>query len=207
MQIIPVINCPDRDCVRDRIRRVASFSPWVHIDVADGVFAPVALWRTPEELPPMLESFPDAHVEVHLMTQNPEDALPSWFEAGAERAVIHWEALTDRAVVSKFPDHTILLSTKVETPIEEMLPYLTPTSWVQILAVPVGYSGKPFDLSVIEKIRVLRERFPDLTIEIDGGITPKTIQLIKGAADIATSGSYIFSSPDPVAAYRELLAA
>lgn len=204
MTIIPVINCPDFSCASTRIATAAAFSPWVHVDVADGRFTTAHSWGNPEELSLLLGKFPGLHAEVHLMVEEPEQMLPTWFDAGAERVVIHWEALTDKEVCRKFPDHTIIISTKPETPIEDVLPYLSACSWTQILAVPVGYSGKAFDLSVLEKVRVLRERFPELVIEVDGGITPETLPLVKGAADIVTSGSYIFGSTDPAAAFRKL---
>jgi ribulose-phosphate 3-epimerase len=204
MTVIPVVNCPDFACASTRAYVASAFSPWIHIDVADGRFTPARSWGNPEELSLLLGRFPSLHAEVHLMVEDPESVLPAWFGAGAERVIVHWEALTDRDVHRKFPDRTIVTSTKPETPIEDMLPYLTPSSWVQILAVPVGYSGMPFDLSVLEKVRVLRERFPELVIEIDGGITLETVRLVKGVADIVTSASFIFGNPDPAAAFREL---
>lgn len=204
MQIIPVINCPDLACARKRAAIAAEFSSWVHVDVSDGRFAPLRLWNDPDELSLLLGEFPGLSAEVHLMIEEPERYLSEWFEAGAVRAVVHWEALGDKRIVSKFPSHTILLSTKVETPIEDMLPYLKSDSWVHILAVPPGPAGSPFDVSVTDKIATLRERFPELTIEVDGGITPETLKLLGGTANIALSSTYIFKNPHPAAAFKEL---
>ena len=204
MQIIPVINCPDLACARERAKIASGFSQWVHVDVCDGQFAPVRSWNSPEELSLLLGEFPGLSAEVHLMIEEPERHLSEWFEAGAARVVVHWETLGDHAIASKFPGHIIALSTKIETPIEDMLPHLVPDSWVHILAVAPGPAGQRFDPSVTGKIAVLRERYPELTIEVDGGITPETIRFLNGAANIAVSATYIFKNPDPVAAFREL---
>jgi ribulose-phosphate 3-epimerase len=51
----------------------------------------------------------------------------------------------------------------------------------------------------------LRERYPDLDIEVDGGIGPKTIQ---GAADagsnVIVAGSATFTAEDPASVIRLL---
>jgi ribulose-phosphate 3-epimerase len=204
MQIIPVINCPDLACARERAKIASGFSRWVHVDVCDGQFAPVHSWNSPEELSLLLGEFPGLSAEVHLMIEEPERCLSEWFEAGASRAVVHWETLGDHAIISKFPGHIIALSTKIETPIEDMLPYLVSDSWVHLLAVAPGPAGQRFDPSITGKIAVLRERYPELVIEVDGGITPETIRFLNGAANIAVSATYIFKNPDPAAAFREL---
>ncbi|MEK7512624.1 MAG: hypothetical protein AAB601_00300, partial [Patescibacteria group bacterium] len=152
-------------------------------------------------------AYPELKIEMHLMVEAPERALPLWFDSGADRAVVHWEALSNKWIVERYPDRVIVLGTKVETPVEDLFPYLTPTSSVLILAVPPGYSGQPFDPAVLEKIRMLGERFPGLEIEVDGGINAQTIRLVRGVADIALSASYIFKSPDPRAAFEKLTAA
>ena len=68
---------------------------------------------------------------------------------------------------------------------------------VLLLAVDPGFSGQEFQPAILEKITDLRKKFPDVTIEVDGGINPKTAkQCIEVGADVLISASYIFDSPN-----------
>ena len=50
---------------------------------------------------------------------------------------------------------------------------------------------------MLEKIKELRGMKPDLNIEVDGGVTDKTIELVdKAGANMFVSGSYIVKSED-----------
>ena len=61
-----------------------------------------------------------------------------------------------------------------------------------------GFGGQKCITSCFAKVLDLRERYPHLDIEVDGGIGPKTIQ---GAADagsnVIVAGSATFTAKDP----------
>ena len=74
-----------------------------------------------------------------------------------------------------------------------------------MLAVQPGPVGQEFLPFVCEKIKFLREEFPDAIIEVDGGMNPETAGQVKEAgADTIVSASYIFNAVDPKKAYEEL---
>jgi ribulose-phosphate 3-epimerase len=64
--------------------------------------------------------------------------------------------------------------------------------------VEPGFGGQKCITSCFAKVLDLRERYPDLDIEVDGGIGPSTI---KGAADagsnVIVAGSATFTAKDP----------
>ena len=63
------------------------------------------------------------------------------------------------------------------------------------MTVNPGFYGSPFLPEMLEKISELRKLKPSLDIEVDGGITDKTISLVdKAGANIFVSGSYIIKS-------------
>jgi ribulose-phosphate 3-epimerase len=69
----------------------------------------------------------------------------------------------------------------------------------------IGSQGQPFDTEVLERIKELKNLFPELTISIDGSVNEKTIPLLRAAgADRFVSGSAILNTEDPVAAYERL---
>jgi ribulose-phosphate 3-epimerase len=214
MEIVPVLNCADFSCVKERFALAAGWgAPWIHLDIADGKFAPVTTWNNPDELRVLLEEHPGVSAGVHLMVKDPAAVAEKWLAAGAKRLIVHVESLDGpdgeaiHAIIERCTEHgaEVMLALKPETPVSEVIPYLNLVYAVQCLAVPVGFSGQAFDGRVMEKISYLRLRNPDLTIEVDGGVTPVVAKRVKDAgADIATSGGYIFGSRDPAAAYREL---
>lgn len=105
-------------------------------------------------------------------------------------------------------DAELMLAVNPETPVENLFPYLDSLFCVQFLAVKPGFSGQKFDERIVEKILVMQERVPDITIEIDGGINPETARLAKAAgAGIIVSSSYIFDSENPQRAYENLVEA
>ena len=61
-----------------------------------------------------------------------------------------------------------------------------------------GYSGQAFIPEVLEKVRLLRERFGDsIRIEADGGVAPGTAAACRDAGfDVLVSGSSVFGSAD-----------
>ena len=152
------------------------------------------------------------HFEVHLMIEDPEKAVEHWFKAGAERVIVHLEAMRDPHFVletAKKSAGEVMLAINPSTPVDALVPYLNPPaggfSGFQILAVSPGPSGQEFNENVLEKIKFLRERAPNAIIEVDGGINPETAKLAKEAgANILVSTSYIMDSPDPKGAYEEL---
>lgn len=203
MVVIPVINCLDSECVKDKLKTIQKLgSPWVHIDIADGKFAPVMTWNKPAELVSNL------NVEVHLMVQDPEVAIRDWLKMGAKRIIVHVETIRDFNFLKNectTSGTQLMLALKPDTSIESLSSYLTQIDFIQILAVNPGWAGQKFQTSVLGKIKFLKKSKPQIKIEIDGGINPETARLVKMVgADIIVSANYIFSHQNPEAAIREL---
>lgn len=224
MNIIPVINCQDFDCVTARIglaqeflcdhgsenRTVSSGGErcWMHIDVADGGFTNgYTTWRNPAELKAWRG---DSHLsfEVHLMLTEPELAIESWLDAGVSRIIVHLEAVTSLdtlATICAGRGVELWLAIAPQTPAEKAFPYLAIVQGCQVLAVEPGKAGQAMLPGSLEKVAAIRAAFPAIPIEVDGGITPITAPLCKGAgATQVVAGSAIFNASDPTAAYRDL---
>ena len=59
--------------------------------------------------------------------------------------------------------------------------------------------------SELPKVAALRKRYPDLDIEVDGGIGPATIdQAADAGANVIVSGSAVFGAKDPADVIRQL---
>lgn len=217
MQIIPAINAPNFQTVKDLIFKAREFLPptgWIHIDVVDGIFSPASVWGNPAELKKLIVEntwLRKMNIEIHLMVMHPENVIAQWLAAGANRIIVHKEAVVDPdAVAQQCKDFgaQAMLAIKPETPVEELKPFLKRFTQFQVLAVTPGWAGQKFQAAVINKIQYIREQAPDAIIEVDGGINVETARMCKAAgADLAVAASYIFGGDNPNHAYEELQAA
>jgi ribulose-phosphate 3-epimerase len=212
MKVTPVINCQDIACVQKKIAIAKTFlaeGDWLHLDVTDGSFAAHKTWADPLEWVKLKSPFA---LEVHLMVDHPELYVDNWLVAGARRLIVHAESLTLQSISEMLSTaeryHAeVMLSSKPESEVEDILLYLKHFHLFQVLAVQPGPAGQEFLPFTEEKIRFLREEFPDATIEVDGGMNPETVRKVKDAgADTIVSSSYIFNAADPKKAYEELCA-
>ncbi|MDO8664190.1 MAG: hypothetical protein Q7K44_01415 [Candidatus Liptonbacteria bacterium] len=207
MEIIPVINCHDIECIREYVGKAGEFAEWLHLDVSDARFTFNKSWGDYSRWP---EVGSRLKLEVHLMVEEPEKEIDGWLNAGANRIIVHFEAITEETLseIKKKTDEKnveLMIAINPETPAEKLRPYFEKLSEFQILAVYPGPSGQKFQTLVADKIRFLRSEMPDAIIEVDGGMNEETAKLSKSAgADIVTSSSYIFNNPNPKAAYEKL---
>lgn len=69
---------------------------------------------------------------------------------------------------------------------------------VLIMTVEPGFGGQKFMASELPKVQAVRERYPDLNIEVDGGLGPGTIdQAADAGANVIVAGSAVFGAKDP----------
>lgn len=210
MEVIPALNCAlnDLDCIREKVRVAEHFSEWMHLDVADGRFTFNKTWGDPGAWGSIGAKL---KLEVHLMVEEPEKHARAWLEAGAKRLIVHAETLSqetaeDILAMAKEYDAEVMLSFSPETNPESAVAYLDKFSEFQILAVHPGLPSQSFLPLSLEKIKFLREKYPQAKIEVDGGINAETGRMAKKAgADIFISASYIFGNVNPEEAYKSLL--
>ncbi|OGY60732.1 MAG: hypothetical protein A3I31_02695 [Candidatus Colwellbacteria bacterium RIFCSPLOWO2_02_FULL_44_20b] len=212
--IIPAINCQDYKTAQKLATISLGFLPaggWLHLDAADGVFTPAVTWGSPSGLKELIASnseFIKLNFEAHLMVHNPEEILEEWLQAGVKRVIIHQEPMKNpKFILDLCKQYSVeaMLSIMPRTSRENFLPYLRSFPAFQVLAVSPGYAGQKFGDEALELLKFLRARVLNATIEVDGGISFENAGFVKSAgADLLTSASYIFNSPDPKTAYEDL---
>ena len=81
-------------------------------------------------------------------------------------------------------------------------------SLVLVMTVEPGFGGQAFMHDMMPKVKALRQRFPQLNVQVDGGLSAETIEAAAEAgANVIVAGSAIFQSPDPSATMQALRAA
>lgn len=69
---------------------------------------------------------------------------------------------------------------------------------VLIMTVEPGFGGQKFMAHQMPKVSTLRQRYPDLSIEVDGGLGTGTVDTAAEAgANVIVAGSAVFGAKDP----------
>lgn len=191
-KIIPAVIAKNQDELEERINKVADFIDIIQLDFMDGKFVPNNSIDFDFKLPKTNCIF-----EAHLMIENPEKWIEKHFMK-VDTILVHFESLKDPAEIinlikSKNKKAGFVLNP--ETSLEKIEKYLESLNQVLIMTVNPGFYGSPFLPEMVDKISMLRKMKTDLDIEVDGGITPETIELVdKAGANMFVSGSYIVKS-------------
>lgn len=85
---------------------------------------------------------------------------------------------------------------------------MAPPPQVLILTVEPGFGGQKFMSEKVGKCGALRQRYPSLNIQVDGGVAPSTVaDVAESGANVLVAGSAIFGAKEPGEAIATLRAA
>jgi len=211
--IAPSILSADFTRLGEEIRAVeAAGADWIHADIMDGHFVPnITFGPMVVEAVRRVTRLP---IDVHLMISEPERYIADFAKAGADYISVHVETCihlhrTVQLIRDAGARPGVVLNPA--TPLEALQWILDYADLVLVMSVNPGFGGQAFIANSIEKIQRLRQMIMEkrLTtlIEIDGGVSDKTIGNIAAAgADVFVAGSAIFGSRDYAAAIRGLRA-
>lgn len=181
-----------------------------YVAVMDGHFVPNLTFGHPivKCLRPKL---PEAYFDMHMMVSNPEKWVESMADAGANQYTFHSEATEDvPALCRKIREAGMRVGVAIKpgTPVEAILPYSDLFDVALIMTVEPGFGGQRFMQDMMSKVQLLRTKFPDMDIEVDGGVGPSTIDACAEAgANMIVSGTAVTGAPDPAHVIRCLRSA
>ena len=229
-EIIPAIIPKSFAELTDKLSKINGIIPIVQIDVCDGKFTPDASW--PNILSPdhdfvkiihEEEAFPysdELEFEIDLMVADPLAYVPQWISAGAQRIIPHIESFSSGDKALQFAkdfkeqydgDGSFLrtelgMAINIDTPNEALDIVIQELDFVQCMGISkIGYQAQPFDERVLDKIRSLKAKYPDLEISVDGGVSLESApKLILAGANRLVVGSAIFGSDDIVDTIEQL---
>ena len=227
VEIIPAILPKNYEDLKNKIALVRGIVPVVQIDICDGVFVKNISWpflstekRVDFENVDLDEYFrrilneqegmpfwEDVDFELDLMVSDAVENFDIYTKLGARRIVFHLEAVGDLKEFKNFIEGIdtyiretieIGIAINIKTPIEQIFPLVNDVDFVQCMGIDRnGFQGQEFDEKVIENIKILREKFTDLIISVDGGINFETAPLLVDAGvNRLVVGSAIFNTED-----------
>ena len=202
-RIAPSILSADFGRLADDVRAVdAAGADWIHVDVMDGQFVPNISFGLP--IVKAVRAATKLPVDVHLMIAEADRFLEQFVEAGADILSVHVEASPHlHRSLSRIRDLGAKAGVVLNphTPVQLIEPVLELADVVLVMSVNPGFGGQSFLPSVLSKLRWLRERCQERSVdlEIDGGIGPATAgSAVASGANVLVAGSAVFRA-SPVA--------
>jgi len=185
----------------------------IHVDVMDGHFVPPITFGAP-----IVTAIADrVHaaggiIDVHLMIERPERHVSEIARAGADNITVHAEATphlhyalgaireagcTAGAAISPATPADALAEVS-----EDML------DLALCMSVNPGWSAQEFIPGSLGKLARMRAAMPaQVALEVDGGVHLDTAgPCVRAGANLLVTGSAVFGSGDPAAAYAAIAA-
>lgn len=183
----------------------------LHIDIADGRFVPY-MTVGPSTASALAERFPKVLIDVHLMTESPEDRLRELHRVAGMRVAFHVEA-------TQYPWRIVSLARELGCEVGVALNPVTPIATIEALARSIDFvnllttdpdhAGEPLLPGMTERVAAVRALVPGaVRIEVDGGVNGRVAaQFVAAGANDLVLGRAIVGTVDWAATVAELRAA
>ncbi len=165
---------------------------YIHIDVMDNEFVPN--YSLPVNDVNKLDEYSTKPFDIHLMVNNPKEFINNLCSINTKCITIHIELnqnIHDLINLIKTYNYEVGLAIKPNTDINLLDEYINEIDKIILMSVEPGYGGQKFINSSVDRCKQIKEKYPFVILEIDGGINDTTIDKIKDIVDIAVVGTYI----------------
>jgi ribulose-phosphate 3-epimerase len=199
--ITPTITTADPHEYREQMELIATYSEGVHLDFADGEFAPTKLL-------PLAEGWrsDDLITHAHIMYHDPLEYIDEIIHLEADLVILHAESENLEECLEALQEHgtrtgvALLPETSVLELQEKHIDHLF--DHVLVFGGHLGYQGGEADLTILKKVQKLREEYPDIEISWDGGVNDTNArQIVDAGVSVLNVGGYLHNAEDPKNAY------
>ena len=184
--------------IANDIDRLNNNHDWLHLDIMDGHFVR-NLSFGPEFSRALRRRYPDAFIDVHLMTDNLQTVLPLFINS-ASLITVHAETEPHllHATLSAIKNAGVKAGIALcpPTPVSMIENVIELADLVLVMSVTPGFGGQKFIEGSLEKVRELvsireaRKYNYIIEIESESGITDDMQKVIKDVPELQYRGSF-----------------
>lgn len=163
----------------------------LHIDYTEGDIPPIL----PSELNNFSSNIP---LDVHLIYKSiSKGDVQQFNETMAKYLCVQYENVQNKSDINflKYFKGFKGVAILYETSIEQVLSEFDYLDFILIMCTQPGVSGATFNEKNLEKIKIIRERYPRMAIHADGGIDTERAEIMKRlGVRLCVCGSYLAMS-------------
>ena len=187
--------------LEEDIVRIAPYADVLHVDVADGHFAPAMLFF-PDQIA-AVRKVSKLPIHVHLMVADHIllSQIDQFAEAGADLISVHAEnhnaSVALAHIKSKGLASGVVL--KWDTPISAANAFIDNINFLTLLGTAIGVKGQSLSAAAPSRLMEAKSLIGtrDIILAADGGIRSETVPLLRAAsAQTVVLGSLAFGAPD-----------
>lgn len=187
----------------DDLARITPHADILHVDVADGHFAPALLFFP--DLVARLRAETALPIHVHLMVADAVllAQIDQFAEAGADLISLHAENGNAAEGLDRIAQHGVAagMVLRVETPVARARPWLSRLDMLTLLGTAIGVKGQGLDPTATSRLQdaagLIAATGRRIVLAADGGIRDTTVPLLRSAgAETVVMGSLAFGAPD-----------
>ena len=191
--------------IGEDLQRIQPHADLLHLDVADGHFAPAFLLFP--DLLAQVRAASTVPLHVHLMVQNSILAaqVAQFADAGADVITVHAECAGALDAVQQIRQRGLLAGVvlQVETPVSALVPFLQDVQFVTLLGTAIGVKGKGLHEEALTRLADAKALIAQAgaghrtVLVADGGIRHETVPKLRAAgAQAVVLGSLAFGDAD-----------
>ncbi len=214
-RVVPSILSADFAHLGSQVGEVlAAGARVIHVDVMDGHFVPPITFGA-VVVGALADQVHSAGgiIDVHLMIERPERQVGDFARAGADNITVHVEATSHlHYALGSIRDAGCTAGAAIcPATAADSLAEVAEDSLDLALCMSVnpGWGAQQLIPASLGKLARMRAALPDnVALEVDGGVHQETAaSCAQAGANLLVTGSAIFGSADPAAAYAEIAAA
>ena len=196
MMFSPSLMCMDLLSMKEQVEILNERADFYHVDIMDGHFVKnitlspffVSTLKRVSKLP----------IDVHLMTEYPDDYIEELAKAGSDYICPHAETINKDAfrIINKIKSFGCKAGIVLNpaTSLDWIKYYIHLLDKITVMTVDPGFAGQPFIPEMLDKIRELKELKEkngyNYLIEVDGSCNERTFDILTEAgAEVLIVGS------------------